>query len=229
MWADWIAAELGGQTVETLHIIVYAGWDHDRPILAVSPDPDKPVEIDHCSYVTGEDIRRLADVLGASALVLGSPPANPADGASRMVADALGRQRSGPTLYTSLPEDPEGAQLAAMYEFLAGSPEERQLRRLSSMFVYLQPSEDLYVAWPELFGDTVLPAAYRPGALDESDLTGAPSWVSTSERYVATELAELSRPVDAPAAAPYKQSYEDGKVEALNQIQEIIAEHLERS
>jgi hypothetical protein len=232
VWADWIAAELDGRPVRTLHVIVDAGWDHDRPILAVSPDPDQPVEIARCSYVTGDDIRRLADVIGASTLVLGSPPENPADGASRMVADALGRQRSGPTVYTSLPEDPEGAELAGMYAFLAAAPDEGELRRRSSLFAYLQPehvAEHLQEDWPEALAATVLPAAYRPGSLDQSDLTDAPSWVSTSERYVATELAAMSRPADAPPVAPYRQAYENGKAEALNQIQEIVAKHLEQS
>jgi hypothetical protein len=233
MWSDWIAEGLDGRAVRTLQVIVDAGWDHDRPILAVSPDPDQPVEIARCSYVTAEDIRRLADVLGAVTLVLGSPPDNPADTASRVIADGLGRQRSGPTLYTSLRDDPEGRELAAMYGSLGAADSRREQHWHPSFFAYLQPeyyASNLREGWPDSVGATVLPAGYRPSPIDERELTGVPSWVGTSERYVATELAALSRPADAPdLAAPYKKAYKDGKTEALNEIQDIVARHLEQS
>jgi hypothetical protein len=247
VWADWIAVGVAGRAIRTLHLVLDANWDQDRPVLAVSPDPNKPVDNTRCAYVTGDDVRLLADVLGASTLSLGSPPSNRADAASRMLVDDIGRQRSGPTLYTSLTRDGDGRHIAEMYGFLAAAPGDRPLPWHPSLFAYLQPEHvqgRLRDAWPEPaepsddpsafdpLGATVLPEAYQ--VTPEVDLStyyatqqSVPSWVGTSERYVATELASMSRPADAPTTtSTYKVAYDEGKAEALSQIQEIIARHV---
>jgi len=248
IWADWIAAGLAGRAVRALHVVLDATWDSDRPILALTPDPSEPSDAQNCAFVTSDDVRVLADVVGAATLSFGAPPDVTSDVAMRVIADGVGQQRPGATIYTSIRLDPGGAALARMHGFLAN--QSAPLVPVgSSLFAYLQPEKvqtSLAEEWPQpppasegarpapadedLLPVTVLPEGYQvaPQA-DLSDYYASaetvPSWVATSERYIGSQLADLSRSASEPQPVGYKQAYQRGAVEALAELQQMVAKH----
>ena len=139
LWRDWIAAGLAGRAVRALHVVADAIFDVDRPLLAVS-DPGQPADRSNCAYVAPDDVRLLADLIGAAALSFGSPPDNSSDIATRVMADAVELQRPGATLYSSMRLDPAGDPLANAYAFIANNEPGLVTRpRDPSLFAYLQP------------------------------------------------------------------------------------------
>ena len=247
VWADWIAEGLGRRAVRALHVVLDAVWDDDRPILALSPDPKKPTDQKTCTYVSADDVRMLADVVGAATLSFGSPPTSPAEAAMRMVADSTGQQRPGPTIYSSLRLDSNGAALARLHGFIAAQSRQAQIPRHPSLFAYLQPehvqaslrddSTDDSPMYPDVglspgdpLSSAVLPEGYDVS--QDADLTDyyaesgtVPSWVATSERYIGSELAELTRSAAAPPTTSFKDAYDRGAAEALAELHQLVAEH----
>jgi hypothetical protein len=256
IWADWIATGLAGRAVRALHVVLDATWDSDQPILALSPDPSEPSNAKNCAFVSADDVRLLADVLGAATLSFGSPPDATSDVAMRMIADGVGQQRPGATVYSSIRLDRLGAALAGTHRFLAstagslaGRSVPRRVPRHPSLFAYLQPQQiqaSLADEWPEppattdLAGaaspsedplpSTVLPDGYQ--VTPETDLSDyyastetVPTWVAASERYIGSQLANLSHSPSEPEPVGYKRAYERGAAEALAELQEIVAKH----
>jgi hypothetical protein len=249
VWADWIAAGLAGRAARALHVALDATWDSDRPMLALSPDPSEPSDVKNCAFVSADDVRLLADALGAATLSFGSPPDAASDVAMRMIADSVGQQRSGATIYSSIRLDPRGAALADTHAFLATRSGHRDVPRHPSLFAYLQPEQvqaSLADEWPEPPpasgqaratppGDDPLPSAVLPDGYQvtrEADLSDyyasaetVPSWVAASERYISSQLADLSQPASSPEPVSYKQAYQQGAAEALAELQEMVAKH----
>jgi hypothetical protein len=165
VWADWIATGLAGRAVRALHVVGGAAFDTDRALLAISPDPGRPADPAHCTYVTGDEVRLLADTIGASVLSFGSPPDNPSEAATRVIADGVGLQRPGPTFFSTLRLDPGGYALAQAHAFVAGQgvpsgaseASEKEaapapIPRDPSLFAYLQPEyvqASLREPWPD--------------------------------------------------------------------------------
>jgi len=240
VWADWIADGLGDRATRALHVVLDAAWDDDRPLLAVSPDPGQPSDPSTCTFVTADDVRLLADVVGAATLSFGSPPGNSGDTATRVMADEVGRQRPGPTIYSSLQLDPDGSALARMHGFIAAPPGQVPLPRETSLFAYLQPEQvKPWLSHPDTPRDEsvapILETVDPPKGFDvpqDADVTDVyaqsetvPSWVATSERYIGSKLAELGRSEAAPERATFKQAYDRGTAEALSELQQIVAKH----
>lgn len=253
IWADWISAGLSGRAVRAVHIALDAVWDADAPLLALSPDPSNPQNTDACAFVAADDIRRLADAVGAATLSLGSPPDVTSEAAMRMIADNIGQKRPGTTIYSSIEHDPHGATLAQLHGFLAGRRTD-WLPRDRSLFAYLQPEQvqtALATAWPQpppaarsdapqALADDLLPAAslprtYRPAPDEDlvsyyTEASNVPSWVAASERYVGQQLADLARSQDAaPQLSESKNAYEIGAAEGLAELQAILAKHAKPS
>jgi hypothetical protein len=175
----------------------------------------------------------------------------------RVLVDALGQQRPGATIFSSIKADPDGVALAAAQAFLAG--EDRPIPRHPSMFAYLQPEQvraALVTDWPESAspdtaappseggeqvppaGDPlpgrVLPPGFDAGPQHDLDDYYAnaetiPTWVAASERYIGSQLAHLSQPVTTPESVPNKQAYEQGATQALAEIQAMVAKHVRSS
>jgi hypothetical protein len=235
VWADWIAEGLGGLAARAVHLVLNAAWDGDRPRFAVSPDPAVAVRAEDAVLLTGEEVRTLADVLGAATLSFGSPPDNPADAATRVIADQIGRERPGATLYSALGADPSGAALAAAWGFVA-APERRRFVADPSLFAYLQPE---LLARSQVDGDparSVVPNAEPVPVLEQferartSSTYGADryagaetvsSWAAGADRYVETQLGKLIQSSDAPADE-IAQAYSRGATEALAEIQDMV-------
>lgn len=246
-WADWIVAGLGGRAARALHVVLDAAWDGDRPVLALSGDPATPVDRTGCDFVGGHGVRNLVDVIGAATLSFGSPPDNPADTATRMIADAAGQQRHGATLYASLRDDPEGVALADALGYLGGPPLPRTVPRHPALFTYVQPEVVLGSArasspdYPEPDvllgtspGDTPDPHWYPdpPSALTEYYRTAqaVPSWVAASQRYIEAGRAELARDLSPPGEQfATKRAYEQGAGDALAEIEQLLARYVEPS
>jgi hypothetical protein len=252
IWADWISTGLAGRAVRALHVVVDALWDAETPVLPVSLDPSEPSPIKDCAFVTADDIRRLADAVGAATLSLGAPPDVTSEEAMRVIADGVGQQRPGATIYSAIGRDPQGAALVEIHRFLAGRSTGR-VPRHRSLFAYVQPEHvrsSLAEDWPQRLATTrepgpaasdddalpaaTLPADYLPSP--DADLTGrfadaaaVPSWVAASERYVGQQLADLSRSATDPKAGRYKDAYEKGAAEGLAQLQAILAKHAKPS
>ncbi len=249
IWVDWIMQGLAGRAIRALHVVLDATWDGDRAVLSVGTDPALPADPDTCRFVTAADVSQVADLLGGATLSFGSPPGARSDTAVRMIADSLGQQRPGATLYSSISADPMGLALAAAHAFIAGQgPPEVPAH--PSLFAYLQPSTvrpALLNAWPspstsgprpqtaeapleDPLPDRVIPPGYDPepgSALDQyyADADTVPSWAAAAERYVGSQIAHLSQPGDAPGSVPDKKAYEQGATEALAEIQNMIAKY----
>jgi len=259
LWADWVAEGLAGRAVRGLHVVTDAMLDGDRPLLSAAVDPASPSDAWECSYVTGDDVRRLADSLGAETLSFGSPPDNRSDVATRLVADTAGLQRSGPTLYLDLraPEqDPERVLGEAVAFLVAGGDE--PVPTDPRLFAYLQP-EHLQAAlaepvpapamaapedprapsspgsWPGFVPGRVPERGARP-VEDWKDADVVPTWVASSERYLDAGYADLAKSAAPPPQATStfpgietKSAYDDGQAFALRQLEELVTKHARRS
>jgi hypothetical protein len=241
IWADWIADGLGERAARALHVVLDGVWDEDRPLLAVSPEPTQSADPRTCTFVTADDVRLLADVVGAATLSFGSPPDNRGDTATRVVADEVGRQRPGPTIYSSLRLDPEGSALARMHRFIAAQHGEVPLPLEPSLFAYLQPEQvNPWLSYPDAARNDesaapIVETIAPPDGFDvphEADMSDwyassetVPSWVATSERYIGSKLAELGKSAAAPERATLKEAYDRGTAEALSELQQIVAKH----
>ncbi|TPQ22491.1 hypothetical protein [Streptomyces sporangiiformans] len=257
VWADWIAEGLDGRAVRALHVITDAVFDGDRPLLRLSPDPGIRTGPSHCTYVTGDRVRLLADTIGASVLSFGSPPDNPGDAATRVLADGIGLQRSGPTFYSSLTLDPEGLHLAHAHAFVADPRGRTPIPRYPSLFAYLQPEHvegPLRRPWIGFDGpvqpwlaadaaptdDEAMDRALMAQAPDVSpgnavrayyaSSESVPGWVAASERYIDAQVARLVQTSSPPDVAPAaKQSYDLGTAEALSELRDLVARHVRPS
>jgi hypothetical protein len=244
VWADWIVNGLGGRAARAVHVVTDAAWNGDRPVLAVSPDPGVGYDLTDCVFVDADQVRTLSDRLGAATLSFGSPPDNPADLATRMIADSLGRQRNGPTLYSSIAADPYGAGLVGAYAYLV--ERDAEIPQDPSLFAYLQPEHvlgSLDQPWPDDLGRRPTPAGAAadpgpdpvpqpppvPDELGEyySSLPEVPTWVASAERFVEGTRAGLT---GAPREGfEVKSSYDSGTTAALAEIRDLVTRHVRES
>ena len=232
LWGDWITAGLAGRAVRALHVVADAIFDADRPLLAVSPDPRHPADRSSCAYVAPDDVRTLADIVGAAALSFGSPPENPSDIATRVIADAVGQRRPGATLYSSVRLDPAGYALAHAHAFIASNePGLVPIPRDPSLFAYLQPEsvkDSLQEPWP--YEEPVPSAEARPGP----DLTSyyaeadvVPAWLAATERYIDSNVAHLATTSTAKGeVSSTRGAYETGTEEALAELRALTVRHM---
>lgn len=137
LWMEWITGELADRAVSAVHVAAVGIASAERSMLAVAGRPG-PDAVDLRGSVDADDLWFLADMLGASTVSVASPEPRRVDVGARMVADRLGQLRPGPTLFSSIRQDPDATALADIHSFLA-SREERQLPSDPSWFGYLQP------------------------------------------------------------------------------------------
>jgi hypothetical protein len=235
LWPAWIAAGLRGQAVRAVHVVLDGAFDQNRPLLTMHPDPERPVSRAGCAFVTGDEVRSLADTVGADVLSFGSSPDNPTDVATRMIADEVGQMRAGTTLYSSLTVDADGRRLAEAHATVrnrTGSwPPD------PSMFAYVQPelvetnaphgkqmsvatrgksAVDFESAAVDLEPNTNLEGIYR-------DSEVVPSWVAAADRYLGNQVAGLVRQSDSEVpTAHIKGAYNKGAADALEMIRDIV-------
>ncbi|WP_404962576.1 hypothetical protein [Streptomyces sp. 147326] len=255
-WTDWIAGELaGGHAVRALHVMANASFDDERPLLMVSLDPGRPGKGRDCAYLSGDDLRLLADRIGASVLSLASTPHNPSDLATRMLADGLGLRRSGATLYSDMRLDVPGRVLAQAHAALA-SRGENPAPHHWSLFAYIQPEQVqdlLREEWPDpeqpdqawLTGRApiddsatsreILPRALgmTPGEATLSlyrQASSVPGWMALSERFIESKAADLVETAAVPGETPaMKQAYDRGTAQALAELRELVDRRVEQS
>lgn len=242
LWADWIAASLKGRAVRALHVVAGAALDAGRPLLTVSPNPNEPVDHADQTYVSADEMRGLADAVGAAAVSFGSPPDNPSDIATRMMADDVGRNRAGSTLYSSLRLDPHGETLARTHAFLANRPGADLVPRHRSLFAYLQPElvnavlsepwrSDTSAGYPNVDPD-LLPTTSTGDEVSRHFAAAdeVPVWVAAAERYIDTRVADIVRsaPPEGEGLAT-KRAYLSGTADALTELRELVARHVRRS
>jgi hypothetical protein len=186
-------------------------------------------------YWTADDVLRLCAAAGAALLSFGSPPDNPSDVATRMLADAVGVQRPGATLYTSIALEPDGNALATAQAFVANDAGTTPVPAHEALFAYLQPEhvrEALAQPWPELAEDPAPAAiATAPGEHVKQLYENAeslPGWVATSERFIDSNVGELARSaaLSTTVTPSTKYSYEQGKQRAILELREIVDRHL---
>ncbi|MFJ8746779.1 hypothetical protein ACIRL2_46500 [Embleya sp. NPDC127516] len=256
LWGDWITAGLDGRAVRALHIVTDGAFDGDRPVLSVSADPAVPTARSGRAYVSADRVRRLADRVGASVLSFGSPPGNPCDAATRIIADHVGLRRAGPTLYSALPLDPAGYALAQAHAFVAGAPGSVPIPRDPSLFAYLQPEfvqAALQDPWPDPdrpgqtwlsgrapIGDSATSGAILPNALGVAggdaitaryaDADSVPMWVAASTRYIENQVAALVRTAGVPGETPAaKQAYDLGVGQAIAELRALVDRRMRES
>lgn len=230
VWSDWIADGLAGRAARAVHVVTDCVWDGDRPVLAVTRDPRERVDERSGAGVTAEQLRNLTDLLGAATLSIASLPDGTADAATRMIADSLGQTRHGPTIYSSIAEDPEADALVATYRFLL-KPGWR-VPRHPSLFAYLQPEHVQDPRYPTPDDGPVARGDSGPAA--SADLRGyfataeqVPLWVASSQRFVEAGWAgEQLRGAPIQPGFEVKRAYDRGAAGALGDIQAMMARHL---
>jgi hypothetical protein len=239
LWADWITAGLAGRAVRALHVVADATFDADRPLLAVSPDPRQSADRSNCAYVDPDGVAILADAVGAAAVSFGSPPDNPSDIATRVMADAVGQQRPGATLYSSLKLDSAGYALAQAHAFIANNePGRVAIPRDPSLFAYLPPEsvkDSLREPWPA--EELLLGVEDRPGVSTPSPDLGTyaqadvvPTWLAASERYIDSNVARLAATSAIEGeASPTRKAYESGTEDALAELRALVAKHARKA
>lgn len=247
VWLDWIVEGLEGRAVRAVHVVAEGCFDRDRPMLTITPDPSEAADRDSCSLINAEEVWRLADNLGAPLVSLASPSPGLSDVSVRMMADSLGQQRPGPTVYTSLTRDTDSRVLAQAHAFLSGPHSGRQLPRSSCLFAYVQPE-----SVREALTDALLPehtgqeqkvmsrARTRDLSFDEagaaepadplSQTYGAvpdvPVWVASSSRFLETQQAGLDSALSVRGEGKLtKHAYDVGTEEALTEIQDLLQRH----
>jgi hypothetical protein len=241
LWADWIAAGLGGRAVHALHLVLNGAFDGDRPLLAVAPDPAEPTTTTNCAYVSASAILELADAVGSAALSFSSPPDNNpdnnADNAVRMIADRVGQQRPGATIYSSIEADPEARALANAHAFVADRTGQLKPPQHPSLFAYVQPEHvqaSIEHGWLQAFSEltdtSAEPASPSPSsaALESfyADADSVPTWVASWDRYLGAQSAELAQQANSLApTAPFKEAYNRGAAAALDELRAILDKH----
>ena len=235
LWPAWIAAGLHGQAVRAVHVVLDGAFDENRPLLTMHPDPERPVSRAGCAFVTGDEVRSLADTVGADVLSFGSSPDNPTDVATRMIADEVGQMRAGTTLYSGLTTDADGKRLAEAHATIRNRT--GSWPRHPSMFAYVQP-EIVETSTPQAkqmsvatrgksavdFGS--LAVDLEPNANLEGiyrDSTSVPSWVAAADRYLGSQVADLVRQSDSEVpTAHIKGAYNKGAADALEMLRDIV-------
>ncbi|GAA2515839.1 hypothetical protein [Pilimelia columellifera] len=220
-WSRWLTGRLAGTGVRVLYVIGDGALDGVRSLTAVAADPGGRYRLGRAGYLSGGDIRRLADRLGAPAVGIGSPPGNDSDLATRLLADAVGSAQCGPTAYVDIADDREGRGMAAAQAFLANPPGSTALPIAPALFVYVQP--------------TLLAAALgaaAAGGLSPGDQVEQPyaargeqipGWVAASARYLDFALVDRAVKGGAEAVAMTRGAYEHGQSRGLSFVHELVA------
>jgi hypothetical protein len=240
IWADWIADGLAGRAVRAVHIVLDGSWDGAAPVLLASHDPEKPRRRTFADMVGVTDLMQFAQTIGAATVSFGAPPGGLDDAAVRLFADTVGQQRSGPTLFSSVADDPDGADLADTQAFLVDPAAARQTPRHASLFAYAQP-EKLQPVLRQHVPDSIrgIPARPSPSVTEawqkEADPTLAerfatsesvPSWVASTDQYLGAQWAALAESeIAGIPAGPTRKAYDTGAKEALDQIRDIVERH----
>jgi len=236
-WRNWLCERLADQGLRALYIAGDGRCEGDRPRIAVAIDPALPYEPGHCGYLTGGDIRRLADRLGAPAVGIGSTPGNPCELANRLLADEVGVGQCGPTAYVDVAADSWGRGLAAAQAFLANPPGSTPLPIDAGLFAYVQPTlleSVLAEPWPRTSTsvDPSLTAQLSPGFLLEQEYVErgeeVPGWVASSARYLDYTLVDQNRFGGTGGQALAKSAFAQGRARARSFIQDLLVEHADK-
>jgi hypothetical protein len=234
LWPAWIASGLHGQAVRAVHVVLDGAFDESRPMLAMHPDPEKPMSRSGSAFVTGDELLALTDALGADVLSFGSPPDNPSDAATRMIADSVGQRRAGATVYSALTLDHDGMQLAKAH---AAIRDNDAWPHNPSLFAYLQPQfilarpieERNVKGFRELevqSFDQNQPSINLEQLYSNSE--SVPSWVAASDRYLGSQIADLAQQADSQMpTAHIKGAYNKGAADALATLRDIVDRNAE--
>jgi hypothetical protein len=243
LWADWITSGLKGVAVSAIHVASSGSVKAGRPVLALTSDPARALAPSKGTTVDTDDLRTIADVLGASTVSIAAPESRGTDVGARVLADRLGQQRPGPTIFSSLKRDPDSRELAEVHAFLA-APHDRDLPSSSSWFGYIQP-ESLKEALlepllPHHTGQE-MPSTSRAGHDVETEtsnlhlsiedkFSGAqevPVWVASSSRFLEAKNADLAALRTTPGAGKESvRAYDVGVSEALSDIEAMVQRHI---
>lgn len=244
LWADWITDGLAGVAVNALHVASVGSVRGDRPVLAISPDPSRVAAATSYVSIDSDDLRSIADILGAALVSIAAPESRGADVGARVMADRLGQQRPGPTIYSSLKRDPHSRALAEVHAFLA-EPHSRELPSSSSWFGYIQPEsirdalvepllphhtgqETSVESWPGSGLGVEIQAHTERGLADKfHDADEVPAWVASSSRFLETKQADLTALFTTPGEGKAsKNAYDVGASEALADIEDMLQRHI---
>jgi hypothetical protein len=143
-------------------------------------------------------------------------------------------------LFSSVADDPDGADLADTQAFLVDPAAARQTPRHASLFAYAQP-EKLQPVLRQHVPDSIrgIPATPSPSVTEawqkEADPTLAerfatsesvPSWVASTDQYLGAQWAALAESeIAGIPAGPARKAYDTGAKEALDQIRDIVERH----
>jgi hypothetical protein len=234
LWPAWIASGLRGQAVRAVHVVLDGAFDESRPVLAIHPDPGKPVSRSGSAFVTGDEVLALTDAIGADVLSFGSPPDNPSDFATRMIADGVGQKRAGTTLYSALGLDRTGMRLVEAH---AAIRHHGAWPHHPSLFAYLQPEHTVARPAGERTLETIREPEARSFDLSQpnteleqiySNSDSVPSWVAASDRYLSNQLAGLAQQaVSSIPTAQIKGAYNKGATDAIAMLRDIVDRNAE--
>lgn len=246
VWADWIVTGMGGRAANALHLASTAHIDVDIPLLTMAEDPAVPSDLSSCGFASEDQVQILADAVGASTLAFASPPGNPSDVATRLLADQAGGRRPGPTLYCDLGDvdsaiGPAEHSLVETYALLARPDRsESRLPTDPRLFAYLQPA-DIQALLADPLGAHVHDLATDVGYDVEpppvlADLTEGTflattptaddtQWLASSARFVDSQVADLLASASSSSSELPSSAYDAGAAAAVRDLNALLAQY----
>ncbi|MEM7048167.1 MAG: hypothetical protein AAF604_00840 [Acidobacteriota bacterium] len=119
-WLRWMTASLPPRGVDLFHFVGHGYLSQGRGFLAYAQSPTRNTDPRWSRFIGHEELTTFLDLVGASALVLTSPPGNYSFSGLLGLADEVVATRPGPVITHDYANDPAGDALSTALAFLYG-------------------------------------------------------------------------------------------------------------
>lgn len=231
VWSAWMSAALRKHTIDAVMTLGGAKLDGDDPVLELAADPGDPDPSRPTAYLSASEVSSLADRLGAATVCVVARTGRSI--ASRMLADHLGVDRPGPTLFSDVAGGDEPDRLAESLAVLREPDLDLALLDHPGLFAYLQPEVvSTRFEHPDEFAPpNELPTAAGPSvtSLSTSPTEAAesvPAWVGSAARLIESTRSDLwlTGATGMPRTTT-SEAYATGTEKALRELEEMVVRH----
>jgi hypothetical protein len=229
-WPQWIAAALGGEAVDVLHVLTYGNLSSTGGRLLLARSPIAGGDRDACLLVGCTPLAGALEQLGGWALVLSGLPGDPSPAALRDLADAIAQLRPGVAVAEAIATTGRAAAAgpgpapgmadfdAAVARVFGHGP---AVPSLPSLSCWVHPELVHYTA--QQAGDLLLTptgqsAVIAPATGSVLAGEGTPAWVAAGSRFLETQQADW---IGSAAVTP-----DPAAAEALRSVSALIDAHV---
>lgn len=234
-WAAWLGAEMRSRSASAVIALGGAALDGDEPALRLTASPNAQDATKTSTPVSPSELASLADQLGAAIFCVVNSPHEP-QLAARMLADHLGVDRPGPTLFSAAGSGADGLDpgyaLANTLCALVEPETDQPLLGDRSLFGYLQPSL-IESRLSETFPATDDEATEHEQdevtqRSTQNELEAVPAWVGAADRFIDTTRADLAGVRKTAGLQDVTmRAYTRGTANALHELERMVARHVE--